>query len=135
MSWRGGIFTRLPRRAHRRQARCSHKARTGELSTALGIEIALLRIAAELGRSALVDRFAIPGSRYHSIEEADEPGCVSVADVEAIAELHFTTVAALYAPACDRIDRGDLPASDEVIARGLERAFGCPDDRYFTDPA
>jgi hypothetical protein len=135
-SWRGGFLTR-PRRAprpDRKHARRTHDARTNELAIALGVEIALLRIAAGLDPLTLADRLGIPGSRYSTIEEADRYNtCVTVADLEAIADFHDTTVTDLYGAARDRIARGELPTGQQRAAHHLALALGLDDDSYYAD--
>ncbi|MBF6216155.1 hypothetical protein IU487_34745 [Nocardia puris] len=134
-SWRGGFMMRLPRtpRRDRKQARRAHFIRTSRLATALGMEVALLRINAGLDRLTIADQLGIPGGRYFDLEEADQhDGCASLADLEAIAALHNTTITAIYEAACARIARGDLPTGAERSARTLDLALGTDTDRYFT---
>ncbi|MEU6562659.1 helix-turn-helix domain-containing protein [Nocardia nova] len=137
VSWRGGFYTRLERapRAERKQARLDHESRTNDLAIALGIEIALLRIAAGVDQLTIADRLGISTSRYSTIEEAEPSTCVTVAELEAIAEFHDTTVAALYTAARDRIEAGNLPTRQERAARGFDLALGFDTDRYYTDHA
>ncbi|MBC7299516.1 hypothetical protein [Nocardia salmonicida] len=138
LSWRGGFLRRLPRapRRDRKQARRAHFIRTSRLATALGMEIALLRINAGLNRMTIADQLGIPGGRYGDIEEASQHDtCASIADLEAIAALHDTTITALYDAACARIARGDLPTGAERGARMFALALGTDIDRYFTDHA
>lgn len=136
VSWRGGFATRQRRvpRTERRLARRIHEDRADELAIALGVEIALARITAGLDLLTLADRLGILVSRYNTIEEGDQ--CVSVADLERIADFHGTTVADLYTAARDRIARGALPTGPERTARHFERTFGGGGgDRYYTDHA
>ncbi|MEU6191303.1 hypothetical protein [Nocardia sp. NPDC047038] len=138
ITWRGGFFTRPQRapREERKQARKARLARTSRLATALGVEIALLRIDAGLDRLTIADRLGIPVGRYGDIEDATEGGhCVSVADLEAIATLHNTNYTAIYEAALNRIARNDLPTRNERALRALELALGTATDRYFTDRA
>ncbi|MEV0296998.1 hypothetical protein [Nocardia sp. NPDC050710] len=106
------------------------------LATALGMEIALLRINAGLDRTTIADQLGIPGGRYCDIENASKHDtCVTVADLGAIAALHHTTITAIHQAALDRIARGDLPTGSERAARAWELALGSDTDSYFTNHA
>ncbi|MEV0296994.1 helix-turn-helix transcriptional regulator [Nocardia sp. NPDC050710] len=111
-------------RQARKQAQRERAARNAALSVAVGVEVALLRIAAGKRPSQIADTLRISVVRYCGIEEGGVAPSVSMAELEAIASHYGTTFNALYQAAVDRIERGDMPTHSS--ARVWEQAIGIP---------